>query len=207
MRAVCKADIPRPVPGPIAASGAPRDRAAAAYREELIGREVGQGPRHRLEIIEQADGGKSVSGAQFRSVDHPGIVGEGAAAVPDRAGSSKNGGADRARLRQAAKIPAERLAKAAVVANRHVGNPAGRSPVQKREACIGTADVRKQHLAGWCVLLSSPTRRPDQIRVPVERRFWNAPQRGVVDIGQAEPIAVARTSIRNCRAATRRSNP
>ncbi len=53
-------------------------------------------------------------------------------------------------LRQTAKIDAECLAKAAVVADSHMGNHADGSAGQDREARVGPADVRKQHLLNGC---------------------------------------------------------
>ena len=88
-----------------------------------------------------------------RSGDHQGSAGERwgdaggpdvrAVAVADHAGHGEDGGADRIAFRQAAEIRGERLAKAAMVADRHMGDHADRSTGQKGEARIGPADVRK----------------------------------------------------------------
>ena len=163
--------IPRPVPGPSAASGAPATGCAAAYLEELVTRQHRQRPRHRFKIIDQAHGGKSMGSAQFARIDHPGTVGERAAAVLDDAGGGKDRAADFAHLRQTAKIRAECLAKAAVVAHGHMGDHADRSAGQDREPRVGPADVREQHLArascGGCrhrrraVLIKSAYQRND----------------------------------------------
>ena len=126
------------------------DRLPAAYLKELVTGKAGQGPRNRFKIIDQTHGGKSVGSAQLGGIDHPGIVGESAAAVLDRAGDGQNCGADRAGFRQIAKICVERLAKAAVVADSHMGNRAHGSAGQERKARVGAADVRKQDLLnGW----------------------------------------------------------
>src|SRR5487761_1932344 len=126
------------------------DRLPAAYLKELVRRKPGQGPRNRFKIVDQTHGGKSVGSAQLGGIDHPGIVGESAATVLDRAGDSENCGTDRAGLRRIAKKFVERLAKAAVVADSHMGNSAHGSAGREREPRVGAADVRKQDLLnGW----------------------------------------------------------
>ncbi len=126
------------------------DRLPAAHLEELVTRKAGQGPRNRFKIIDETHSGKSVGIAQVGGIDHPGIVGEGAAAVLDWARNSKNCGADRSGFRQIAKILVECLAEAAVAADGHMDNCAYSSAGQERETRIGPADVCKQHLPnGW----------------------------------------------------------
>jgi len=70
------------------------DLLSAAYLQKPPGRKVGEGPRNRFKIVDQAHGGKSASRAQLGGIDHPGIVRQRAAGVLDRAGDSKNGRAD-----------------------------------------------------------------------------------------------------------------